>query len=80
MKKTSYKTDNGALAFVFSYSDTITPIYFPAIMKERGVGGGKGPRRIKSPLTPKRYTEFEAQRDLDQYAKLHGWQKAYVDE
>lgn len=79
MKKTSYRTEDGALAFVFSYADTITPKYFSAKMKKRGVGPGMGPRRIVSPLLPKRLTEKDAQRDLDNYAKLHGWEPAYVE-
>lgn len=79
MKKVSYRTKDGALAFVFSYADTITPKYFSVTMKKRGVGPGMGPRRIVSPLLPKRLTEKDAQRDLDNYARIHGWKPAYVN-
>ena len=79
MKKSSYRTEDGALAFVFSPSDCAIPIYYAVKMKSRGEGEGKGPRRIHSPLLKRRMTWFDAQRDLDNYAKLQGWEPAYVD-
>lgn len=79
MKKVSYRTDDGALAFVFSPADFVIPIYYAVKMKSRGEGEGKGPRRIYSPLLKRRRTWFDAQIDLDNYAKLQGWKPAYID-
>ena len=79
MKKVSYRTEDGALEFVFSPADCTIPIYYAVKMKSRGEGEGKGPRRIHSPLLKRRMTWFDAQRDLDNYAKLQGWKPAYVD-
>lgn len=69
---TSYWTKDGQLAFVYCPS-TGGEKYYTVLMPNRE----KGVRRLRRRLLPVRFTEGEAQSDLDYYAKLHGWKPAY---
>lgn len=69
----SYRTPDGSLAFVYSSASTEYPRYYTVLMKERS----KGVRRLCRRLLPLRYTEAEAEKDLQYYAWLHKWPVAY---
>lgn len=68
---TSYRTETGSLAFVFSSSNTQTPLYYAVTMQ----GRGKGVRRIME--LKKRLNEQDARRDLEIYARKQGWTPVY---
>lgn len=68
---TSYRTETGSLAFVFSSSSTQTPLYYAVTMKKRG----QGVYRIME--LKKRLNEQDARRDLEAYAQERGWKPVY---